>query len=337
MQIKYLPKTVYQLNKIANNDIHFNDIASKRILQLNQWERFKAKGLNKKDLQDITGISQATYYRLKKAKETFGVKGLDKQSTCPHKLRLSKINPNTKEIIYKIRKENPTYGKAKLTRILVRDHDVKISESSVGRVITKAIKLGQVERITYGKIKRKARIFNTHAQRWRYGMKGKMPGELIQIDHMSVTSSYGSHTLKHFTAYDRCTKMTIHEVYSNASSASAAKFLEKILAQFPFQIRSIQVDGGSEFMKDFEALCAQKNIPLYVLPPKSPKLNGGVERCNKTSRHEFYQFYDGIHSVSAIRPALERFAAHYNTFRPHRALDLDTPFDYYLSISREVA
>lgn len=66
MQLKGLHKSVYQLNKIINNNPNFNEISSKRILQLRQWKKYKAKGLNSKDLQEITGISQATYYRHKK-------------------------------------------------------------------------------------------------------------------------------------------------------------------------------------------------------------------------------------------------------------------------------
>jgi hypothetical protein len=39
----------------------------------------------------------------------------------------------------------------------------------------------------YGKIRpTKHRIFNDHAKRWKYGMKAKIPGELIQIAHMTV-------------------------------------------------------------------------------------------------------------------------------------------------------
>ncbi len=38
----------------------------------------------------------------------------------------------------------------------------------------------------------------------------------------------------------------------------------------PFAIKSIQVDGGSEFIKDFEQLCVDLSvdlsIELYVLP-----------------------------------------------------------------------
>lgn len=32
----------------------------------------------------------------------------------------------------------------------------------------------------------------------------------------------------------------------------------------------------------------RKNISLFVLPPKSPQYNGTVERCNGTTRDEFY-------------------------------------------------
>jgi len=35
-------------------------------------------------------------------------------------------------------------------------------------------------------------------------------------------------------------------------------------------------------MADFEKTCQDRRIDLYVLPPRSPKLNGGVERTNGT-------------------------------------------------------
>lgn len=342
MQLKGLHKSVYQLNKIVNNNPNFNEISNKRILQLEQWKKYKAKGLSSKDLQEITGISQTTYYRLRKQLKSQPGQGLLKKSRRPHTVRKSAIDHNTKQIIFKTRKENPTYGKAKIHKILERDHEIKISASTVGRVISKAIRLKQIERVTYKKTKKRTRIFDQHAKRWtnetRKEARGKI-GQLIQIDHMTVTPpcGMGSMPIKHFTAYDRISKMVVHEVYSRASSSCAARFLDQVLALFPFPVVSIQVDGGSEFMKDFEAACQEKNIPLFVLPPRSPKLNGGVERCNRTSRHEFYQYYEGLYTLAAIRPALERYTAHYNTFRPHSALDLQTPFDYYQVISRVAA
>lgn len=44
-------------------------------------------------------------------------------------------------------------------------------------------------------------------------------------------------------------------------------------------------------MKDFEQARKDKGIKLFVLPPRSPKLNGGVERINQTWRTEFYNFF----------------------------------------------
>ena len=62
-----------------------------------------------------------------------------------------------------------------------------------------------------------------------------------------------------------------------------------MLHRIPFPVRALQVDGGSEFYADFEAACQRKEIPLFVLPPKSPKLNGHVERANRTHTEEFYE------------------------------------------------
>ncbi len=57
----------------------------------------------------------------------------------------------------------------------------------------------------------------------------------------------------------------------------------------PFKIKAIQVDGGSEFMAQFEEACQQRRIRLFVLPPRSPKLNGSVERAQRTHTEEFYE------------------------------------------------
>jgi len=60
----------------------------------------------------------------------------------------------------------------------------------------------------------------------------------------------------------------------------------------PFPIRALQVDGGSEFAAESEAVCQQRGLRLFVLPPRSPKLNGAVERANRTHTEEFYQLLD---------------------------------------------
>src|SRR5450759_5277010 len=57
----------------------------------------------------------------------------------------------------------------------------------------------------------------------------------------------------------------------------------------PFKVRAISVDNGAEFMAEFEQACATRGIRLFVLPPRSPKLHGTVERANRTHTEECYE------------------------------------------------
>ena len=82
--------------------------------------------------------------------------------------------------------------------------------------------------------------------------------------------------------------MLAHRGYFNAKATSARKFLRELVRTAPYAIQSIQVDGGSEFMAEFETECAALDIPLIVLPPSKPKYNGGVERANRTFADNFY-------------------------------------------------
>ena len=64
------------------------------------------------------------------------------------------------------------------------------------------------------------------------------------------------------------------EVYSVATARTASHFLAALKERSPFPIRAVQVDGGSEFMGEFEIACRGSDLQLFVLPPRSPKLNG---------------------------------------------------------------
>src|ERR1700741_3546587 len=79
------------------------------------------------------------------------------------------------------------------------------------------------------------------------------------------------------------------QAHTRATAQGATEFLDTLAHRMPFPIRALQVDGGSEFAAEFEQACQQRGFRLFVLPPRSPKLNGAVERANRTHREEFYQ------------------------------------------------
>lgn len=285
------------------------------------------------DIRGIVKISRSSYYRYQKMVQEIGVKGVVRRSKKPKNFRKSNIPEETIALIKKIRMENPTYGKAKISVIIKRDHGVLISESSVGRVLKKLMASGKIQRsLSARPIKRKC-IFRKHAKRWKYGENlPKVPGEMVQIDHMSVSKN--NTYMKDFQAWDPLSKYVDAQVFTNATSHSAKKFLFQLIKNAPFKITSIQVDGGSEFMAEFEQACADLDIDLYVLPPKKPKYNGGVERSNRTFREELYAKDDLLaDSVGAFKYELKAAVHKYNSYRPHQSIDFLTPFEYIHNLS----
>jgi putative transposase len=107
--------------------------------------------------------------------------------------------------------------------------------------------------------------------------------------------------------------------YPSASAKNARDFLEKLIERTPFEVKAIQVDGGSEFMAEFEAACREFGVKLFVLPPRSPKLNGQVERAHRSHVQEFYDYYVGELSIEAVNRALRAWEETFNTLRPHQA------------------
>lgn len=294
---------------------------------LQNWEILKDSGIETAKIEKILQISKSSYYRYKKSLKSNGLDGLKNASTKPKNLRKSNIDQSIIDLVLEIRLKNPTYGKFKIAIILTRDYEVKLSESSVGRVIGQLKDEGKIATsISAPQKQRKPRKFKSHAQRWQYGMKSQSAGELVQVDHMTVTKNGVS--IKHFQAWDPISKIIIADVKSSATSASSAKFLQKLVLEMPFQIKSIQVDGGSEFMKDFENTCEDLDIKLYVLPPRRPQFNGGVERGNRIFREEFYAQDIQTKSIAGFRYELQKAVAKYNNYRPHFSLKGMTPMEY---------
>lgn len=327
-----LRRQAYQ--KTGIDECEYSPIVYQRLEKIELFERLRVEKCSLGTTIAALGIPQSTIYRLRALYKRHGLAGLEKQSTRPNNARKPAWKEHAVNKILHLRRQNPIYGKAKITVLLKRDHDIRLSVSTVGRILTDLIKRNKVRSASfyYAKKRIRPRVFNNHAQRWKHGMKAGKPGELLQIDHMTINLSSGF-TVKHFQAICPITKIVFEQAYSCATSHIAEQFLIDACAYFPFPVTSIQVDGGSEFMSDFEQLCKDKSIPLFVLPPKTPENNGVVERANSSAKYEFYAFYSGNHSFYHLRKHLKRYVHKYNSYRPHQALQYLTPLQYYASMS----
>ena len=81
-------------------------------------------------------------------------------------------------------------------------------------------------------------------------------------------------------------------------------------------------------MAEFEAECRALGLPLLVLPPRSPQLNGIVERANRTARVECWSQHRGELTCAAMNETLRRCLDYHNHRRPHRALGMKTPAEF---------
>jgi len=326
MQLFGLHKSFYKLSSYAIREKNKSKVRSIYEKPVKQWDKLKAEGVSDKVISEFLGISRASYYRYRRILHNLR-KNIYPTSKAPKHKRSSQIDENIRQLILMIRRENPTYGKNKIYIILAREHSIKLSESSVGRVIKNFQDRGLIQKSISAPRMRRRRRFKGHAKAWEYNMKATKPGEMIQIDHMSVSKNQLS--IKHFQAWDPKSKFIFADVFSRASSSVAKTFLHAFIKQAPFKITSIQVDGGSEFMKEFEEECFKLGIKLFVLPPKRPQYNGGVERGNRIFREEFYERKDLIaDSIGAMSFDLKISIKKYNNFRPHFNLKGLTPMQY---------
>src|SRR5690606_19090373 len=58
-----------------------------------------------------------------------------------------------------------------------------------------------------------------------------------------------------FSAIDVVSRITWTTVRTRATATTARDFVVELVEAMPFRIRAIQVDGGAEFMSEFERAC----------------------------------------------------------------------------------
>ena len=329
MQTRILRKSLYQINNI--DETEYSQVVYERKEKLDKIELLLSEGCDEFIALQSINVARSTYYRWKNNYKKFGLAGLENESRRPNKVRKPHWSKETELRVYKLRKKYSLWGKQKLKVMYEREYKEKISQSTIGRILKSLKKRGKIKPVRlllHGKMETKKRNFDKHAQRWQYGMKSSKPGELIQVDHMTVHVPQIGY-VKHFSATCPTTKYIVYQVYREATSENAANFLDFIRNSFPFPIISLQVDGGSEFMASFEEACKKAGIPLYVLPPRSPQINGNVERTNGTAKYEFYAQYDGISDLSNLRKKLCKFSLFHNEIRPHQGIGLLTPRQFF--------
>jgi len=183
------------------------------------------------------------------------------------------------EVVLNVRELYPRWGKDKLAVLLWRE-GWQVSVSMVGRILSRLKARSVLKEPPWASISTRKRLRpRPYAVRKPKEYLVEKPGDLLQVDTLDVRPLPGV-VLKHFTARDVVSRWDVVEAHSRATANTATAFLSSLIKRLPFPIRALQVDGGSEFEAAFEETCQAQGIKLFVLPPRSPKLNGHVERAH---------------------------------------------------------
>ena len=272
------------------------------------------------------GVSLSTYYDWKKLPLNGGVKALVPRSSRPLTHPGKRWTHADALRVFAIRERMRWRGKARLhLEHNARHPDRPLSAATVGRIVRWGLAIGRIKPCAFwceGRVqaKRRRSFAGGHAERWRAA--DKHVG--IQVDHMTL--SIDGRVFKEFRAVCPETRRQHAQAFSRATSGVGKAFLAEALKRLGE--KAVQVDGGSEFMGAFEAECARRNLPLKVLPPRRPQLNGIVERANRTARAECWRFYGGELNCAAMNEALSRYLDYCNNRRPHRSLGMKTPAEF---------
>lgn len=273
-------------------------------------------------------IPRSTLHRWAKRFNPQDLATLEDRSSRPMTIRQRTWGTQEVEAVRALRTQYPRWGKAKLAVLLARQGSI-LAVSMIGRILCYLRQRRLLIEPRPARATPRSRHARPHAQRTPKGvtLPKERPGDLVEIDTMRLYPLPGV-TRYHFSAVDLRSRYGVIDVHRVATAGTAKDFLGEVRARCPFPIKAIQIDGGSEFMAEFEQECADHGIALWVLPPHSPKLNGHVERMNRTFRAEWWECYDGETDVSAMQAAGWEGERVYNEVRPHQSLGMRTPVEF---------
>ena len=260
------------------------------------------------------GISRETFYQWKRAFKEKGEEGLINSKPCPENPKLRTPKHIEEKILY-LRK-NYHLGQLRISWYLERYHNIKISSSGV---------YSDLKRNGLNRLPRNVRKRSLATKRY----EKQVPGHHIQVDvkFLKFKDSAGR-PIKRFqyTAVDDATRIRALRIYKQQTQKNAIKFINHVIDKFPFRIHTVRTDNGHEFQSLFHWHVEDQGIQHVYIKPRSPTLNGKVERSHLSDEQEFFQLLSYTDDVD-LNAKLTEWENFYNYHRPHGAFNGRTPYE----------
>lgn len=318
-----LPWKVYRrLMRTMQNSlaVEISDVAKFRIHVINHYYKYGIK-----PTLDAFNIKKSTFYDWKNTYEKAGKRiiSLVPASTAPEHVRKMETDWHIVDFIKQMRKEHGNIGKDMLKPFVdayCKELGIRtICQTTIGKIIRR-------RHFTFEERIYVKRQFKFKKLRTRKSPKVTSAG-FVEMDSIVVYINQERHLF--MSVIDVFTKYAYVAHVDNLSSKTAVLVFKHFQETNPTTIDTVQTDNGSEFLREFHQYLEKQNIKHQFIYPKMCKVNGFIERFNRTVQEEFILRNDEIYyDLPAFAKKLDSYLYWYNYRRPHSSLKYLPPMTF---------
>lgn len=151
---------------------------------------------------------------------------------------------------------------------------------------------------------------------------GVIARDFLTVDTIALTRLY----VLFFVGLDRC-QVWLAGVTAQPTAAWVAQQARNLTYELGTRaspIRFLIRDRDTKFVRGFDTVFTDEGIRIIKTPVRAPKANAYAERWVRTVRAECLD-WTLIWNRRHLRHVLTIFVEHYDSARPHRGIDLETP------------
>lgn len=247
-------------------------------------------------------------------------------SSRPHTVRVMTIHPLVLAEICRLRRDHYRLGKKKLYPLIRRYcQGIGIEYpaiATIGKIIHRNHIFFDKPTFGYHDPGRK-KYYRRKKERVFYAPR-PTTGGYVQID--TIETIIGTVRRYTITAIDVKLKVAYAQTFKSKTAVNAVTVLKTLQTILPVPIHTIQTDNGSEFMGVFDMYCTSYPIHHVFTYPKHPKVNGVIERFNRSIQEEWLDMYqDELIEPQQANRRISEYLYFYHNDRIHEGLGNQTP------------
>lgn len=279
------------------------------------------------------GVSRSYIYKWIKRCNRWNLATLESKSKRPLRTRSVQYDIQAVSIIRKIRQEYPSFSAMKISILLLRDYAINISAATVGRIIKKF-------NLFFSKVIQRHKDLSRAAKRgWqsrklkermKYYIKPEKPRHIIEFDMKHINNA----GLKQYAlcAIDAYTKEAIVHICSHPTAFQGSIAMQKVLSRFGKHI-IVVCDNGSENFGETFNLLEKTGVKQVFARPHTPKDKPHIENfIGKYQKECLNESIGERMSVTERQKEADKWLNDWHFYRPHQALNYQTPADYCATI-----